>query len=97
MKIPYSLQDRSVSQPPLLSLTPQPCWMKTPKTFEAASMVFTACYKEHQAAGFWSWKPCFRMKYMKEEREDRLNVDVMGKDTMIFLELMELISKLPSL
>lgn len=28
---------------------------------------------------------------MKRERENRLTVDVTGKDTMIFLELMELI------
>lgn len=71
---------------------PHACRIKTPDTCKVAGMVFTPRYKEQRAAGVWSWKPSPGWNnHMKRERENRLTVDVTGKDTMIFLELMELI------
>lgn len=68
------------------------CRIKPHKTFKDASMVFTSYYKEQSAAGFWSRKSSSEWnKHMKRGREKKLTVDVIKKDTMIFLELTELI------
>lgn len=52
-------------------------------------MVFTSCYKEQWAAGFWSRKSSEWNNHTKGERENRLTADVIEKDTMIFRELKE--------